>query len=56
MQFHNRGGKSLQNSTGKTLSQKNEHTKYVKKMLKLFQKEAKMPKIAQKNAKLLKTT
>ena len=41
-----RDGKSLQNSTGKTSSPENEHTKYVEKMLKIVQK--KMPKIAQK--------
>ena len=29
-----RDGKSLQNSTGKTLSLKNNHTKYVQKMIK----------------------
>ena len=39
-----RDGKSLQNSTGKTLSLKNLHTKYVQKVLNIMQKFAKMPK------------
>ena len=43
-----RDEKSLQNSTGKTSTLKNLHTKYVRKMLKIMQKFAKMPKIEQK--------
>ena len=33
-----RDGKGLQNSTGKTLSLKTQHTKYVQKRLKIMQK------------------
>ena len=36
-----RDGKSLQNSTRKTLSLKNYHTKYMQKMLKIAQKRLK---------------
>ena len=41
----------LTNSTGKTSSLKNKHTKYVQKKVKIAQKWAKMPNIAQKQAK-----
>ena len=44
-----RDGKSLQNSTRKTSSLKNLHTKYVQKLLKIVQNLQKMPKIALKN-------
>ena len=40
-----RDGKSLQNSTQKTLSLKNQHTKYVQKMLKIVHNEQKCPKL-----------
>ena len=43
-----RDGKSLQNSTGTTLSLNNHHTKYVQKTFKIMQQLARMPKIAQK--------
>ena len=43
-----RDGKSLQNSTDTTSSLKNEHTKYVQKMLKIVQKWTIMQKNAQK--------
>ena len=46
-----RDGKSLQNSTGKTLILKNLRTKYVRKMLKNVQKFAKIPKNCTKKAK-----
>ena len=36
------------NSTDKTLSVKNQHTKYLQKMLKIMQKLTKITKIAQK--------
>ena len=46
--------KAKKNSIDKTLSMKNQHTKYVQKMLKIVQKLAKMTKIAQKRQKPLK--
>ena len=42
------------NSTDKTLSMKNLHTKYVQKMLKFVQILAKMTKIEHKKAKNIK--
>ena len=50
-----RDGKSLQNSTGKTSSPENEHTKYVEKMLKIMQKKQKCQKLHKKGKHLLKT-
>ena len=46
-----RDGKSLQNSTHKTSSLKNLHTKYVQKMLKTVKKCAKIPKNITRKAK-----
>ena len=46
--------KAGKNSTDKTLSVKNQHTKYVQKMLKSVQILAKMTKIAHKKAKTVK--
>ena len=50
-----RDGKTLQNSTDKSLSLKNYQTKYVQKKIKIVQKRAKMSQIVQKMQKLLKT-
>ena len=49
-----RDGKSLQNSTDITLSLNNFHTKYVQKMLKIVQKQAKIPKISKKKSETFK--
>ena len=49
-----RDGKRLPDSTGKTLILKNQHTKYVQKMLKIVQQLAKIPKFAQKDKKNIK--
>ena len=51
-----RDGKTLQNSTRKTLSLKNEHTKYVEKMPKIIQTFCKKSKNAQQRPKPLKKT
>ena len=50
-----RDGKNLENSTCKAWSLKNQHTKYVPKMLKILQKGAKIQKLHKKGKNLLKS-